>query len=160
MSKYKFIDNILLREVNIVLLLNKYADFSINKIQKNHVHRVAIEMISTCEKERIQSEVEKFDNEEIIHLVQKGRLYKIFQEHTDLRPIGYVLCKIKNRKTSSYYFDNNFKLLAKKYIDNLVTMLEPIQSSSIDFPKIRNEKYFANEFCNNIHFELEGKIAA
>ena len=160
MSKYKFIENILSREINIVLQLNKYADFSINKIDNNHAYRVAIGMLSKHEIEKIQSEIEKFDNEETILLVQKGRLYKIFQEYTDLRPIGYVLYKLKNSRASSYYFDDNFKLLAKKYIDNSITMIEATQGNRINFPMIRNDKFFAKELNCNMRDELARKIAA
>lgn len=141
MSKYKFIDNILFREVNMVLQLNNYANFSIEKIDKNHAHRITLGMISIHEKEKIQNEIEKFDNEEIINLVQKDGLYKIFQEYTDIKPIGYVLYKLKNKKASSYYFDDDFKLLAKKYVDNPVTSLEPLQVNPTDWLKMRNEKY-------------------
>ncbi len=159
MKKYKFIEEVTFAEVNLVLRLNRLVDFESNVLNRDNVYRITSGMLADSQIDKIKTSISTMDSKDVVELNQKDGLYKIFQQYTNLNPMGYLLYRGKGKNRVSYLFDGNLKLLAKKHVENSQINLEALQILPTDWLKMRNEKYnnvetnLDKEFVDRTNFE-------
>ena len=159
MKNIQFIEKITFEEVNLVLQLNKVADFEAGVLNSDHAYRITPGMLSENQRTVIREAIAIMDSEDLMEISQKDGLYKIFRSYADTSPIGYLLYRAKGTEGISYSFSNNLKILAKKNIENPQIKLEPLQILPTDWIKMRNEKYnnaetdLDKEFVDRTNFE-------
>ncbi len=107
MKNSQFIEKITFEEVNLVLQLNKVADFEAGVLNSDHAYRVTPGMLSENQRTMIKEAIATIDSEDLIEISQKDGLYKIFRSYADTSQIGYLLYRAKGTERSRFAHGSN-----------------------------------------------------
>ena len=85
MKNIQFIEKITFEEVNLVLQLNKVADFEAGVLNSDHAYRITPGMLSENQRTVIREAIAIMDSEDLMEISQKDGLYKILTHQLNTR---------------------------------------------------------------------------